>query len=136
MVDYDGATVSDSAGEKIGSVERTYVDDNEVIRFVEVKTGALLPKHHLVPADQAQLIDGCLRVPYTKDMIEESPSLDLGDSLEANTLDQVRQYYATADRDVVGETASEEEDADTYESLSKIRDLGDVIEIPIVEEIL
>src|SRR5437016_2111473 len=108
--DYDGLDLLDSAGEKVGSVEHTYVDGDSNIQFVSVRTGALLPKHHVVPVDQAESTDDGLKVPYTKDMIEESPSLDAGDSLESDAIQQIRTYYATGDRGALDEkTAAEDQ---------------------------
>ena len=71
--DYDGAEVVDACGERIGIVERSYVDASEIVRFVEVMIGAFLPKHRLIPLDGAHISSGTLTVPYTKDMIVESP---------------------------------------------------------------
>ncbi len=189
MDDYDGAQVIDAGGDHIGTVDRTYVDDNETPRFIEVKMGGLLPKHRLVPVDQAEMTDDGLRVPYVKDMIEESPHIGRNDSLEGDTLEGVRSYYASGDgiedtapdeapgrQEVVRQDAVTEEipavapiaessnqaaasparsestnqaasppvitessgdhDADSPMVTGQIRDLGDVIEVPVMEEIL
>jgi len=176
MNDYDGAQVVDAGGEHIGTVDRTYVDDNETPRLIEVNMGGLLPKHRLVPVDQAEMTDDGLRVPYVKDMIEESPHIGRSDSLESDTLERVRSYYASGDgigdtapdeapasQEVVSQDAVTEEvpavspiaensnraptppvvtesngdyDADSPMVTGQIRDLGDVIEVPVMEEIL
>ena len=176
MNDYDGAQVIDAGGDHIGTVDRTYVDDNETPRLIEVKMGGLLSKHRLIPVDQAEMTDDGLRVPYVKDMIEESPHIGRSDSLEGETLERVRSYYASGDgiednaadevpvsQDVAGEDAVTEEvpvvtpiaessnqaptppvitessgdyDADSPMVTGQIRDLGDVIEVPVMEEIL
>ncbi len=176
MNDYDGAQVVDAGGEHIGTVDRTYVDDNETPRLIEVNMGGLLPKHRLVPIDQAEMTDDGLRVPYVKDMIEESPHVGRSDSLKSDTLERVRSYYASGDgiedtapdeapasQEVVSQNAVTEEvpavspiaensnraptppvvtesngdyDADSPMVTGQIRDLGDVIEVPVMEEIL
>jgi len=176
MDDYDGAQVIDAGGDHIGTVDRTYVDNNEIPRIIEVKMGGLLPKHRLIPIDQAEMTHDGLRVPYVKDMIEESPHISRSDSLAGDTLERVRSYYASGDGivettvdeasaglDAAGEDSVTEEtpvitpisqsnnqaptppvvsessgdyDADSPMVTGQIRDLGDVIEVPVMEEIL
>lgn len=159
MIDnFDGQPLLDESGEQIGTVERTYVDDAGNARLLAVKLGHLLGKHRLVPADQARSDDAGVWVPYTVDTISESPHIDTGDMLEGEGLDEVRSYYnsplaGTAD-DAEEQTATTmpsgtEGDTESVraeavdiptepapENLGQIRDLGDVIEVPIVEEIL
>lgn len=176
MDDYDGAQVIDASGDHIGTVDRTYVDNNEIPRLIEVKMGGLLPRHRLIPIDQAEMTDDGLRVPYVKDMIEESPHISRSDSLAGDTLERVRSYYASGDgiednaadevpvsQEVVSQNAVTEEvpavapigesrtqapspsvvtenggdyDAGSPMLTGQIRDLGDVIEVPVMEEIL
>ena len=103
MKDYDGATVVDTAGTRIGRVERSYVDEGGTVRFVAVKLGSLLAKHRLVPATTAQVAENGLAVPYTHDDIVASPDASAaGDTLEGRLLAQVRAYYADS-RDDAGD---------------------------------
>jgi hypothetical protein len=107
---YDGAKVVDAQGERIGTVERSYVDDSGTARFVEVAIGAFFPKHRLIPLAGAQFTSGRLAVPYTMDMIVESPDASsASDTLDGELLEQVQAYWSPASTDV--ETAgSTEED--------------------------
>jgi hypothetical protein len=153
--EYDGATLIDGTGERIGTVERTYVDDSGTARLLAVQTGTLLHKHHLVPADNLSEVDGGLQIPWPKEAVEESPAVDATDTVEGETLSGVREYYAGLEDDATGDTATSETaapslagaGADTGQDLTveqqpapaevgQIRDLGDVVEIPIVEEVL
>ncbi|MBV9278867.1 MAG: DUF2382 domain-containing protein [Chloroflexi bacterium] len=164
MNDYDGADVVDADGNKIGKIVRSFADDAGVVRFVQVKTGTLFAKHHLIPTDDAQEADGAVQVPYSKDVVEASPQADPGDTLEGNLLSNVRSYYAesapaTAEADSTAEegeepaaatpvAAAEPEDhsprqpaitnaadGDTaVSSADQVRDAGNYIEIPIIEE--
>lgn len=184
--DYDGADLIDATDERIGKVERSYVDDTGAVRFVEVKMGGLRAKHRLVPMDQAQRTNDGLKVPFSKDVVEASPDASsAGDELEGETLDVARMYYAGGNGDEdetagidteaaavpVSETAprrasTSDSDNDTglvdkaghaiehvreklprsrssggeaggkldSGNVGRVRDLGDVIEVPIVEE--
>jgi len=165
--EYDGAPVFDGTDDKVGTVERTYIDDSNTVRFVAVRTGTLLHQHHLIPADSARFDQVGLHLPYTRAAIEEGPTIsDPEDTLEGDILTQTREYYDgsvggdvsvaneadTASRPIDGAletdiaptatTQLETPDipsvpaasGETIEQLSQVRDLGDVIEVPVVEE--
>jgi len=183
--DYDGTDVADAAGERIGTVERSYVDDQGEVRFVEVKLRGLRAKHRLVPMDIIDRTDDALTVPFAKGVVEESPDASSArDTLEEDTLDQIRAYYESQRRGLSPASVEaaaipvSESKTDTSTSTSsgqpgvgekmkgaveqvreklpggsageggqsrgaegrqgqdrfQVRDLGDVIEVPIVEE--
>lgn len=160
MQDYDGAAVFDAEGNKIGHVERTYVDSSRTPTYAEVKMGALFAKHRLVPLQNADSQDDGLHLPLSKSIIENSPDVSgLGDGVDADTLSRVDAYYgsgvgATGEADASGADAEGEGDnlpqattADEDQALSAgdapaadgqdptaVRDLGDVLEVPVVEE--
>jgi len=152
--DYDGATVVDATGEAIGTVERSYVDDDGAVRMVRVKLGKLFAKHRLVPVDDVRRDDDTLRIPYAKQVVEDAPDVDVKDTLEGEGLEQVRAYYVGTQERLVEEhrpiveerppvvadvPAAVVRDAsvptgDDAGETARIRDRGDTIEIPIVEE--
>ncbi len=186
MEDYDGTDVADAAGERIGTVERSYVDDQGNVQFIEVKLRGLRAKHRLIPMDIIDRTDDALTVPFARGVVEESPDASSArDTLEEDTLDQIRAYYESQRRGLspaVAEAAAipvSESKTDTSTSTSsgqdegigdrmrgavgqvreklpggsageggqsrgaegrqgqdrfQVRDLGDVIEVPIVEE--
>jgi len=185
--DYDGTDVVDAAGERIGTVERSYVNDQGEVRFVEVKLRGLRAKHRLIPMDIIDRTDDALTVSFAKGVVEESPDASSArDTLEEGTLDQIRAYYESQRQGLspaVAEAAAipvSESKTDTTSATSsgqekegvgdkmrgaveqvraklpggsgadggqsqgdespqgqdrfQARDLGDVIEVPIVEE--
>jgi hypothetical protein len=158
MQTYDGADVLDVKGEPVGAVERSYVDDGGTVRLVEVATGSFFPTYRLIPVTDAQLTAGRLTVPYTKDMILESPDVSPTlTKLEGELLERVWTYYGlgreSADVATAGTAVSAGEHVaaaparragaqdDTSEPASgtvpwvgEVRDRGDVVEIPIVED--
>jgi len=186
MEDYDGTDVTDAAGERIGTVERSYVDDQGKVQFVEVKLRGFRTKHRLIPMDIIDRTDNVLTVPFARGVVEESPDASSArDTLEEGTLDQIRAYYESQRQGLspaVSEAAAipvSESKTDTASSTSsgqkqegigdtmrgaveqvrqklpgsggeggqsqsdenrqgqdrfQVRDLGDVIEVPVVEE--
>ncbi len=181
--DYDGSEVLDRDGAHIGTVERSYIDDQGSVQFIEVKMAGLRARHRLIPVDDAAQMDSALKVPFGKDIVEASPNVSyLGDTVEEETLIEIRAYYQrhdqtaapaavepaaipTAKSETTGDSDSgssdqdggigdkvrgaaekireklsgssssrgDENDADAGTS-GRVRDLGDVIEVPIVEE--
>jgi len=167
--DVTGAKVYDVDGDEVGRVEQAYSDDSGAVRFVRVKLGTLLAKHRLVPVDGAQRTDGALRVPYSKDVIENAPELsDDVNPLSGMIAEDLRGYYGsgadtaaasednrTAARPVQSsaDSAPAERSTTTAEAaarspeiggtaavaesggqIGQVRDLGDVVEIPVTEE--
>lgn len=147
-VTYDGATAYDAEGNKIGTVERTYIDDSGAAQFVAVKSGTLRHRHRLIPLAGADMGDNGLRLPYSSEAISDGPEVDPEDTLEGDILGETRAYYlgsnGTETRDDERHHEDEAEHVDvplvapasgeSVESLGQVRDLGDVIEVPIVEE--
>src|SRR5438270_3422620 len=94
MQDYDGADIFDAEGNKIGHVERTYVDSSRTPTYAEVKMGTLFAKHRLVPLQNAEPQKDGLHLPLSKVEIENSPDVSgLGDGINADTLSKVDAYY-------------------------------------------
>lgn len=157
--DFNGSQVIDVNADEVGTVEESYEDGEGTIRFVKVKIGSLFAKHRLVPTDDVETTGNGLQVPYTKDAIENSPDASAaGEMLDGDLLEEAQAYYAGGPRiaDVIDESSVEDE-PDTASvgagqnqpdiaavpsgqnqaadvQLGEIRDAGDVIEIPIIEE--
>jgi Domain of unknown function (DUF2382)/PRC-barrel domain len=158
MQTYDGADVVDAQGEPVGAVERSYVDGSGTVRLLEVAIGSFFPRYRLIPVVDAHVTDGRLAVPYTKDMIVESPAASpTRATLEGELLERVWAYYGPArgstDVATAGSAVAPGEDVaaapagqagardditepapDTTPRVGEVRDTGDVIEIPIVED--
>lgn len=148
ITDYDGMTVIDGDGQESGTVERTYLDANQTPQFVEVSLGRLFHSHRLVPLAGADITGAGLRVPYTKQVIEDSPDASsAGETLDGDLIANARAYYeqwqnggavgtetATPENVAIpGEMAAARDDESTT-TVGQARDLGGVIEVPIIEE--
>jgi hypothetical protein len=145
--DYNGAAVVDAAGERIGTVARSYVNDDGLVQVVRVKLGTLFAKHRLVPVDGLRPTDATLRLPYPKALIEDAPAVDADDDLAGEALAQVQRHYGTlravptvleqandATSSPLLEGTRPANDDGMQSTATAIRDEGEVVEIPIVEE--
>ncbi|HZU11998.1 MAG TPA: PRC-barrel domain-containing protein [Chloroflexota bacterium] len=146
MTDYDGLDVVDADGQKVGTVERTFVDGQGQAQYAEVKTGTIFAKSHLVPVTDAQVDNGTLYVPYTKNTIENSPAISGGDTVDSSVLPDITAYYQEAPRlmprpaNAGGDPSEQPGGADGSEppvvmayNTGDIRDIGDFIDVPIVD---
>ena len=108
-----GANVTDTEGNKIGKVGQIYVDPTTGRpNWATVVTGLFGTSESFVPLDQADAVDGELRVPHTKDVVKDAPRIDSGTDLTDAEQNELYTYYghggapATAPAD--GNTAQAE----------------------------
>ena len=99
-----GGNVTDPEGHKIGSVGQIYVDpDTGRPNWATVTTGFFGTSQSFVPLDQADEVDGGLRVPFTKDFVKDAPRIDadtdLSDGEEASLYDYYQGSRSGADTD-------------------------------------
>ena len=88
-----GMPVYDSAGDKIGTVEEIFWDE-ETRRpeWIGIGTGFLGTKRVLVPVPGANPSGDGLRVPYSKDQVKNSPDID-SDEISQDTEYELARYY-------------------------------------------
>ncbi|WP_330172235.1 PRC and DUF2382 domain-containing protein [Streptomyces sp. NBC_01498] len=89
-----GLTAYDAAGEKIGSVEQAYLD-NETGRaeWVTVKTGMFGMKESFVPLDGATKDDNGVHIPHTKEMVKGAPRMDADEHLDVGQEQELYDHY-------------------------------------------
>ncbi|GAC1633997.1 MAG: hypothetical protein NVS4B2_20260 [Chloroflexota bacterium] len=158
-----GAAAYDANGEHIGKVEHIYPEDGGPVRYVKVKMGTLLAKHRLVPLDSTERREDGIKFPYSKEAIENAPDLPHDvNPLSGMVAEDLRGYYASTQamgahdvsrQDVTSDTTRPEPSTSTVAASAPVtdetdqstpsnstlggpgvRDLGDVVEIPVVEE--
>jgi uncharacterized protein (TIGR02271 family) len=89
-----GGTVYDDSGDRIGSVDTVYVDDEtNAGKFALVNTGLLGMKSSFVPLEGATMDGDDLRVPHSKDKVKDAPSLDPDGHLEPEQEQELFRYY-------------------------------------------
>ena len=72
-----GSTVYSSDGDKIGSVDEIYVDQQtNQPEWIGISTGMLGTRRVLVPVVGADRTEDGLRVPYGKDQVEAAPAVE------------------------------------------------------------
>ncbi|MFJ9038937.1 DUF2382 domain-containing protein [Streptomyces sp. NPDC102406] len=90
-----GLTAYDRTGEKIGSVERVYLDDaTGRADWVTVKTGLFGMKESFVPlAGASRGGDDTLKVAYTKEAVKDAPRVDADQHLDQDEKQELYRHY-------------------------------------------
>ncbi|MFE7355227.1 DUF2382 domain-containing protein [Streptomyces sp. NPDC057543] len=93
----DGLTVYDTAGEKIGSVGRVYVDDNTGRPdWITVKTGLFGMKESFVPLAGARRVGSDLHITHPKERVKEAPRVDADAHLSVTEEEELYRHYGLA----------------------------------------
>ncbi len=93
-----GATAYDNSGDKIGSVDQVYIDDEtQDPKFALVNTGLFGLRSSFVPLDGASMDGDDLRVDFSKDRVKDAPNLDPEGHLEPEQEQELFAYYGYGD---------------------------------------
>lgn len=93
-----GANVTDPDGHKVGSVGQIYVDPaTGRPNWATVATGFFGTSESFVPLDDADVVDGDLRVPYTKDFVKGAPRMETDSELSEAEEADLYEYYQGRD---------------------------------------
>jgi uncharacterized protein (TIGR02271 family) len=88
-----GADVYSQDGEKIGSVEQIFVDEQtRRPEWIGLGTGLFGTKRVIVPVEGASLSEDQVTVPYAKDHIKDSPEID-SDEISQETEKALYAHY-------------------------------------------
>ena len=113
LAELRGSSVYSSDGEKIGSVEDVFVDeDTGQPEWVGLGTGFLGTKRVLVPIVGAEVRDDGVHVPYEKDHVKGTPDLD-GDAIDQETESRLYAHYGLAYSERRSDTGLPEGGGDT-----------------------
>lgn len=102
MFDYD---VLDCGNEKIGVVNNLWPDENGRLAYVGVRTGWLLHKDYLIPADGVEIHHDSrtVQLPYTAQTVKDAPEFDSTGSFPNESVYKILYYYGTHDSATVEE---------------------------------
>jgi stress response protein YsnF/sporulation protein YlmC with PRC-barrel domain len=139
LFDYD---VYDRSGEKVGSVENVWADEDKEIEFIGVRTGWLgFGKTHLIPAEDFTIDEEAraIRVPYDEDLIKGSPSFESTEKLGERVEADVYSHFGLAGHHperYTGTRRGIDEDDDRFVNRTGSRDVeeGESVEISLAEE--
>lgn len=94
-LDWHGRTVVDRDGDKIGSVEEIYLDDQTGDpEWLLVKTGLFGTKSTFVPIRDAQSEgDDSVRVPFEKAQVKDAPNIDAEQELSQSAEQEIYSHY-------------------------------------------
>jgi stress response protein YsnF len=113
-----GAPVLDSSGEKIGSVEEVFYDEQtKRPEWIGIGTGFLGTKRVLVPLEGASVEGDSVSVRYSKDQVKDSPDID-SDEISQERERELYSYYGIQPSEAPSETVLPASGGD---------DMGDVV---------
>jgi sporulation protein YlmC with PRC-barrel domain len=99
VMSWQGKTVVDEDGDKIGTIEEIYLDRHTgEPAWATVKTGLFGTKHVFMPLAGAQPTDdGKIRVPLRKVLVKNAPKVEADGELSPEEERQLYEHYGRAD---------------------------------------
>jgi uncharacterized protein (TIGR02271 family) len=96
--DWQGRTMVDPAGDKLGTIDAIYLDDGTgQPEWATVTNGLFTAKTAFVPLAQAQPMDDSVQVPYDRRQVTDAPSMPAGGSLSQDEEAQLYRHYGLDD---------------------------------------
>jgi uncharacterized protein (TIGR02271 family) len=94
LLDSRGATLLDSDGQKVGTIDDIYLDqETDQPEWAVTKTGLLGGSVSFVPLRDAAFEGADIRVPFDKDHIKSAPSMDADGELSQQEEAELYRYY-------------------------------------------
>ena len=92
---YEGYTVYDNAGSKIGKVDDLFVDEKDHEEYIGVKMGFLGMKSTLIPTEVVRVneSDRTIEVSESKDHVKNAPSFDDDEDVTAEYEERIRRHF-------------------------------------------
>lgn len=92
---YEGYTVYDNQGSKIGKVDDLFVDESDNEEYIGVKMGFLGTKSTLIPTDVVRVNeqDRSIEVSESKDHVKDAPSFSDDDDITADYEERIRSHF-------------------------------------------
>ncbi len=92
---YEGYTVYDNQGSKIGKVDDLFVDEKDHEEYIGVKLGLLGRKSTLIPTEIVRVNenDRTIEVSDSKDHVKDAPSFDDDEDVTAEYEERIRSHF-------------------------------------------
>lgn len=92
---YEGYTVYDNQGSKIGKVDDLFVDESDNEEYIGVKMGLLGTKSTLIPTEVVRVNeqDRSIEVSGSKDHVKDAPSFNDDDDITTDYEERIRSHF-------------------------------------------
>jgi sporulation protein YlmC with PRC-barrel domain len=92
---YEGYTVYDNRGEKIGKVDDLFIDETDREEYIGVKMGFFGRKSTLIPMDIVRVneADRAVEVSESKDHVKNAPSFDDDEDITHEYEERIRNHF-------------------------------------------
>jgi hypothetical protein len=92
---YEGYTVYDNRGEKIGKVDDIFIDEADREEYIGVKMGFFGRKSTLIPMDIARVNEAgkAIEVSESKDHVKNAPSFDDDEDITSEYEKRIRSHF-------------------------------------------
>jgi uncharacterized protein (TIGR02271 family) len=91
---WQGRTMVDPAGDKLGTIDAIYLDDETgQPEWATVTSGLFTAKTAFVPLAQAQAMGDSVQVPYDKDQVKNAPSMEADGQLSQDDEAELYRHY-------------------------------------------
>lgn len=91
---YEGRTVLDREGQKVGTIDSLYVDqDGGQLEWALVNTGMFGTKSSFVPLRGAAMQQGDIRVSFDKQAVKDAPRVEAGEELSPAEERRLFEHY-------------------------------------------
>src|SRR5918997_484732 len=92
---YEGFTVYDNSGSKIGKVDDLFVDEKDHEEYIGVKMGFLGMKSTLIPMEVTRVneSDRTIEVSESKDRVKDAPSFDDDEDITGEYERRIRDHF-------------------------------------------
>ena len=121
--------VVDQNGDKIGTLQCLWSDSSGEPAYLGVKTGWLLGKTHVVPAERAEVNSKSrtIRLPYSAQQVKNAPSYDPSVELDSNIQSQLTSYYGEYSADsTAAQTRSQRQSGSSAQAQASSKDAANV----------
>ncbi len=106
---YEGYTVYDNQGEKIGKVDDLFVDEADREEYIGVKMGFLGRKTTLIPTEVVRVneSDKKIEVSESKDHVQNAPSFDDDEDITPEYEENIRRHFGLGASESSGQRGDE-----------------------------
>jgi stress response protein YsnF len=118
-LDWRGRTVVDRDGDKIGTFDELYLDDDDRPAWGAVTTGLFGMRQTFVPLSEAQPDGDVLRVPFGKDMVKDAPNVDPDTQLDPEEEALLYRHYGLGGGRASGELEARDDAAAREDAVAR-----------------